>query len=198
MIEHIMDYLEQVRGVLSSLDTAVISRMIEVLNEARLNGRTIFLMGNGGSAATASHWGNDLCKGASRPGYPRLRAFALTDNVPLITAWANDTEYANVFVEQLANFVRPGDVVIGISGSGNSENVIRAIGYGREQGAMTIGLTGFDGGRLSGAAEVCLVVACDSMERVEDVHMVVTHVISTELRRLAEVNSAPVSVNGVR
>jgi D-sedoheptulose 7-phosphate isomerase len=172
--------------VLGRLDTAVIAQIVEVLHEARLNGRTVFLMGNGGSAATASHWANDLSKGASRPGASRLRVIALTDNVPLITAWANDTEYANIFKEQLANLVRPGDVVIGISGSGNSENVIRAIEYGREVGALTIGLAGFDGGRLRGAAEVCLVAPCDSMERIEDVHLVVSHIVSTASGKLVE------------
>jgi D-sedoheptulose 7-phosphate isomerase len=194
MIDQVTDYLEQVRVVLGRLDTAAIAQIIEVLHEARLNGRTIFLMGNGGSAATASHWANDLSKGASRPGAPRLRVIALTDNVPLITAWANDTEYANIFVEQLANFVRPGDVVIGISGSGNSENVIRAIEYGREQGAFTIGLTGFDGGRLKDAAELCLVAPSGVMEQVEDAHMVVTHSITMSLRVLVEPKK--IRVNG--
>jgi D-sedoheptulose 7-phosphate isomerase len=183
MIEHVTDYLEEVRAVLARLDRAVIAQMVETLHEARLTGRTIFLMGNGGSAATASHWANDLCKGASRPDMPRLRAIALTDNVPLMTAWANDTEYANIFVEQLTNYLRPGDVVIGISGSGNSENVIRAIEYGRQQGALTIGLTGFDGGRLKCAAELCLVVPCEVMEQVEDAHMTVTHTITATLKK---------------
>jgi D-sedoheptulose 7-phosphate isomerase len=183
---HVSHYLEQVTAILNSLELTQIEQIVNVLQDARLFNRTIFLLGNGGSAATASHWANDLCKGASRPNSPRLRAMALTDNVPLMTAWANDTTYHNIFTEQLANFLKPDDVVIAISGSGNSANVIQAVEFARAQGAITVGLTGFAGGRLKNISDLCLIVQSDSMEQIEDVHLIITHIISTALGKLLE------------
>lgn len=183
---HVTQYLEELTAIMQRLEATQIEHIVEVLHTARLHNRTIFLMGNGGSAATASHWANDLCKGACRPGASRLRAMALTDNVPLMTAWANDTAYQKIFVEQLANFLQPEDVVIAISGSGNSENVLRAVEYARSQAAFTIGLTGFEGGQLKDLVNLCLIVPSHSMEQIEDTHMIVTHIISTALGKLAE------------
>src|SRR5512141_2554399 len=136
-------YLLQLQSVLAALPEETIERMARVIHTARLEGRTVFIVGNGGSAATASHWANDLCKFTRRESLPPLRALALTDNVPLITAWANDAAYTDIFVEQMANFVQAGDIVIAISGSGNSPNVLNAVRFARARGAISLGLTGF-------------------------------------------------------
>ncbi len=183
MDDHIAGYISQIQSTIGRIGQTDIRRIVSVLHEARLSGSAIFLLGNGGSAATASHWANDLAKGATRPDLPRLRVMALTDNVPLITAWANDTSYEKIFAEQLANFLQPRDVVIGISGSGNSPNVLEAMRFAREHGALTIGLTGFSGGRLKDLVDICVVVPSDSMEQIEDLHLILTHIISTSLRR---------------
>jgi D-sedoheptulose 7-phosphate isomerase len=186
MENYIATYFSQLVSTLGQIAPSEINSIVQVLHHARYEGRSIFLLGNGGSAAMASHWANDLCKGAAREGMPRLRAVALTDNVPLITAWANDTRYENIFKEQLANFLQPNDVVIAISGSGNSPNVLNALLYAREVGAQTIGLTGFHGGQLTNLVDLCVIVPSDSMEQIEDVHLVLAHAISTSLRHLAE------------
>src|SRR5205085_10776751 len=122
--------------------------VLRLLEEAYRNGRRIFIMGNGGSAATSSHFALDLAKNTIVPGAPRLKAISLTDHVPLITAWSNDTAYEYVFAEQLTNMIEPGDVAIGISTSGNSPNVINALCLAKRLGAATIGLLGAEGGKV--------------------------------------------------
>jgi len=141
-----------------------------------------YLLGNCGSASTASHFACDLGKGMAPRTGRRFRVIALTDNVPLLTAWANDTEYANVFVEQLRKLVNPGDVVLGLTGSGNSENVLRALAVSRERGARTVALVGFDGGKVKAIAEVCLVVPTGRIEQAEDAHLILQHIPCTYLR----------------
>jgi len=178
----IQDYLDDLKATLGNLPLGDIERAAEVLLHARFNDRQVFTLGNGGSAATASHFACDLGKGTVVPGYPRLRIMALTDNMPLFSALANDYGYEHVFAEQLASLVRPGDVVIGISGSGNSANVLNAIRLAREVGATTIGMTGFDGGKLKDMVDVCILVPSHCMEKVEDVHLVLEHMISTAVR----------------
>jgi D-sedoheptulose 7-phosphate isomerase len=139
-------------------------------------------MGNGGSASTASHMASDLNKGANRTDAPRFSAIALTDNIPLMMAWANDSSYDDVFIEQLRNHLEKGDVVIGISGSGNSLNVLKAIGYANSSGATTIGLAGFDGGELAKMAKISYTVPSHCMQQVEDVHLILEHMLSMILR----------------
>ena len=175
-------YIARLQPVLEKLADADLGQIESILLRARAEGRTVFIIGNGGSAATASHMANDLNKGASVPGEPRFRALALTDNVPLITAWANDTEYGNVFTEQLANFLQHGDVLVAISGSGNSSNVVKAVEWARTRGAVTIGLTGGTGGALREAADWCVVVPTGWMEQIEDLHLVIVHALCTSLR----------------
>ena len=167
-----------------------IQKAIDVLHEARLNGRKVFIMGNGGSAATASHFACDLGKGTLMPGLPRFRVIALTDNMSLFSALANDFGYDQVFCEQLKSLIQPGDVAIGISGSGNSANVLNAILAARELGAITIGFVGFDGGRLKSMVDRCVHVPCDCMEQVEDVHLILEHLISTCLRQAMDQTGA--------
>jgi D-sedoheptulose 7-phosphate isomerase len=139
-------------------------------------------MGNGGSAANAEHFVNDLGKGGRR-GFPRrFKVLSLASNVPLLTAWANDTDYEHVFAEQLRNFVGPADVVMAISGSGNSRNVLNAIALARARGAVTVGLTGFDGGKLKALCDHCVVVPSDDMQHIEELHLVVLHAIYAAIR----------------
>lgn len=175
-------YLANLQPVLEQMAAEDFDRVEAILLGARAQGRMIFIIGNGGSAATASHMANDLNKGASVPGQPRFRAMALTDNVPLMTAWANDTRYDRIFVEQMTNFFEPGDVVLAISGSGNSPNVVAAIEWARRAGGVTIGLTGGTGGRLRELAECSIVVPSGWMEQIEDAHLAVAHALCVSLR----------------
>lgn len=159
-----------------------IAQVVELLEETRLKGKRVFIFGNGGSAATASHFAADLSKGAISKGKPRIKAFALTDNVPLLSAWANDTAYENVFAEQLENFIEMGDIAIGISGSGNSQNVLNGVKVAKAKGATTIGFIGFDGGKLKHLVDLAIIVPNHNMEQVEDIHLLLEHVITTCLR----------------
>lgn len=182
-LEIIKNYLSQVGATLGELPLDKIAQVVEVLGEAREKGNRIFIFGNGGSAATASHFASDLAKGAICKGKPRFKAFALTDNVPLLSAWANDTDYGNVFSEQLENFVEPGDVAIAISGSGNSPNVLNGAKAAKAKGATTIGFIGFDGGRLKDLVDIAIIVPSYNMEQVEDTHLLLGHIITTCLRK---------------
>jgi D-sedoheptulose 7-phosphate isomerase len=172
-----IEYKKQLIETIDTIDTDKVSRAIELFREARAEGRRIFVCGNGGSASTASHFACDMVKGASFRRPLRFRIMALTDQLPTITAYANDVSYDAVFVEQLKNFAEPGDLFMGISGSGNSPNVLRAIEYARERGLKTIALTGRDGGKLGPLAELNIQVPAPHMGRIEDAHMIVCHMI---------------------
>jgi D-sedoheptulose 7-phosphate isomerase len=141
-------------------------------------------MGNGGSAATASHMVCDLAKNTRTPEAPDFRVIGLADNMPIFSALANDEGYENVFSQQLANFVQPGDVVIGISASGKSPNVVKAIELARRAGAITIGFTGFDGGRLHELVDLEIHVPSHTIEHVEDIHLTLDHVITKAIREM--------------
>jgi D-sedoheptulose 7-phosphate isomerase len=180
--ETISAYVSEMRATLNNLPLDGIERVVRLLREARSHKRRVFLFGNGGSAATASHLACDLTKGTSTNGKPRLRAMALTDNMPLISAWANDTAYENIFAQQLQDHVEPGDVVIGISGSGRSPNVLNGIKAARSAGAVTIGMTGFDGGHLKDLVDICIIVPDNNIDKVEDIHLMLGHVITSCLR----------------
>ena len=153
--------------------------MANLLVHAYENENSILLFGNGGSAALASHFACDLGKGTVNGSKKRFRVIALTDNVPLMTAWANDAKYEDIFAEQLANFARPGDLAFAISGSGNSPNVLRALRTARDLGSATIGLTGFSGGKMRALCDACIVVPCDNMQIIEDLHLCVAHSLFT-------------------
>jgi D-sedoheptulose 7-phosphate isomerase len=185
-MDYIESHLSELRGVLDSLPQASIDEMVQRLHEARLSRRQIFIMGNGGSASTASHFVCDLAKNTRVEGMPRFRVIGLSDNIPLMTAYANDEGYSRVFSEQLINLVQPGDIVLAISASGNSENVLRAIEVANQAGALTIGLTGFSGGRLGSMVQLHLHVPCDRIEMVEDIHLVLEHLVCRALRERAE------------
>jgi D-sedoheptulose 7-phosphate isomerase len=170
-------YKDELLQAIESIDLEKVGRAIEILAQARADGRRIFVCGNGGSASTASHFATDLVKGASYGRTSRFRILALTDSLPTITAYSNDVSYECVFVEQLKNFAEPGDVVIAISSSGNSPNVLRAVEYGNSMGCRTIGLTGREGGRLGPLAQLEIQVAHRHTGRIEDLHMMVLHMI---------------------
>ena len=181
-VEIIQRYLSEVSATLAKLPVEGIARVVEILEETRIKGRRVYTFGNGGSAATASHFASDLAKGAISKGKPRIKAFALTDNVPLLSAWANDTAYENIFAEQLENFIEVGDIAIGISGSGKSQNVLKGVKVAKAKGATTIGFIGFDGGELKDLVDIAIVVPNHNMEQVEDIHLLLEHVITTCLR----------------
>ncbi|HEY7060970.1 MAG TPA: SIS domain-containing protein [Chloroflexota bacterium] len=153
-------------------------------------GGTIFVVGNGGSAATASHFVCDLAKGTRTPGLRPFRVVPLTDNVPLLTAWANDTSYDDVFAEQLAPLVRAGDLVVAISASGSSPNVLAAAAVARADGAVVVALTGETGGRLRPLADVLVRVPAESIEQVEDAHLAVAHSVCVALRARLQTEAA--------
>ena len=187
-MEYIRKYFDEIGRILQDLPQAEIARTIDILTWARTEGKRIFVMGNGGSAAMASHFVCDLGKGTVQEGKPRFKIMSLNDNVPLLTAYANDFGYETVFAEPLASLAEPGDVAIAISSSGNSTNVLRAMEVARERGLTTIGITGFEGGRLKEKVDVCVTVPADSqhpdaMQHAEDGQWVLLHVIFVAIRQ---------------
>jgi D-sedoheptulose 7-phosphate isomerase len=177
-----MNFAEQYKTALeetiSKIDTDRVGQAIEWFDEARAQSKHIFVCGNGGSASTASHFACDMVKGASFNRDSRFRIMALTDSLPTLTAYSNDVSYECVFVEQLKNFAQPGDLVMCISGSGNSPNVLRAAEYANAIGCKTIALTGRDGGKLAPLAQLNIQVPVPHMGRIEDAHMIICHMIA--------------------
>lgn len=181
----IQEYLKDIKRILGSGEQDLINKidkLASILIKARENRNTIFIMGNGGSALTASHFVGDLSKGTIVDGFPRFKAVALTDNIPNMLAWANDEGYEQIFVEQLKNLMEPGDVVIGISVSGSSMNVIEAIEYANRNGGFTIGLSGCDGGKLVKCAQENIHVPSSYMQKVEDIHLLIEHLLTSLIR----------------
>ena len=179
------EYLAEIRKILDLMEEDLINKMDKLssmLRKARENKNTIFIMGNGGSASTASHFVGDLSKGTIVDGFPRFKAVALTDNIPNMLAWANDVGYEQIFVEQLKNLMEAGDVVIGISVSGNSMNVIKAIEYANRNGGITIGLSGCDGGKLVKCAQENIHVPSSYTQKVEDIHLLIEHLLTSLIR----------------
>jgi D-sedoheptulose 7-phosphate isomerase len=171
-------YLSGIRQILVRLPVEDIREMVDRLEDARARGKQVFLFGNGGSASTASHLAVDFAKVTIADGKPRLKAIALTDNIAMISAWANDLSYDEVFSQQLQAHVEPGDVVIGISTSGTSPNVLNALRVARSMGAATIGLTGRDGGQMNGVVDLCIKVPDNRTGRIEDIHLMLGHVVT--------------------
>lgn len=176
-MDRIRRYLGGVSHLLESAPEEDIRLAAELILSAYQDGRSVYIMGNGGSAATASHFACDLQKSVGLCGGRKFRVMALTDNVAILTAWANDVDYAEIFAEQLSTWLQTGDLVIGISGSGNSPNIIKAIELANSKGAVTIGMTGFGGGKLAEQARYSIVVDSDNLQQVEDVHMAFCHLI---------------------
>ena len=183
IVPYVRKYVEETRDALADPYLGEgISRIIPILLAARAEDRTIYFFGNGGSASTASHFVCDIGKATIRGDGKRFRCVALVDNVESLTAWANDVEYARVFSEQLATLAHPGDVAFGISGSGNSPNVLRAMELAKTLGLRTIGLTGMGGGKLKALVEVPVVVPSNNMQHIEDVHLLIGHLLTSYLR----------------
>ncbi|MDQ6706895.1 MAG: SIS domain-containing protein [Acidobacteriota bacterium] len=171
-------YRTDLVATIEKIDATRVQQAIQLFEDARDNGKHIFVCGNGGSASTASHFACDMVKGASYQRDQRFRIMALTDQLPTLTAYANDVSYDSVFVEQLRNFAQPGDLFMGISGSGNSPNVIQAMEYANSTGCRTIALTGRDGGKLGPLAQLNIQIPVPHMGRIEDAHMIVCHMIA--------------------
>lgn len=178
MTEYITDYRARLIETLAAIPAGKVEQAIAWLREARDEGRQIFVCGNGGSAGTASHFVCDVLKGCSFNRPRRFRISSLNDNLPTLTAYANDVGYDCVFVEQLKNFAEPGDLLMCISGSGNSPNVLRAAEFANQAGLKTIGLTGRDGGQLGRLSQLEINVADPHMGRIEDGHMIVCHILA--------------------
>lgn len=182
LITDASSYFDDVARVIANMPFTAVDRIVDVLMEAYESSRRIYLFGNGGSAALASHFACDLGKGAANGSGKRFQALALTDNIPMMTAWANDAAYEDIFAEQLVNFVRPGDIAFAISGSGKSPNVLKALRVARQAEAFTVGLTGFRGGHMPDLCDLCLIVPSENMQIIEDLHLSVTHAVFTALR----------------
>lgn len=178
-------YFGEMKSVLDRIEREPIQRAIAVLHQARLDGRQVFIMGNGGSASTAGHMVCDLAKNTRHPQWPGYRVIGLSDNMAIFSALANDHGYENVFAMQLANLMNTGDVIVAISTSGNSPNVLRAVELANERGSTVIGMTGFDAGKLGRMVDVHIHVPSDCIEQVEDVHLMLEHLITRELRKMA-------------
>ena len=171
-------YFDELLRVVAGLSHDAVNQIADALVKANELGRTVYLFGNGGSASLASHFACDLGKGTAYcNGGKRFRVLALTDNLPTLTAWANDAGYEDIFSEQLRNFVQPHDVAFAISGSGNSKNVLNALQVAREAGAMTVGISGFQGGEMKSLCDLCVVVPSNNMQIIEDLHLSMAHAI---------------------
>ena len=184
-------YLDYLSSVLANMDLGAISAFIRLLVDARARGARIFFMGNGGSAATASHFANDIAIGTRSPVAP-FRAVSLTDNNAVMTAIANDDGYEELFVRQLETQMAAGDVVVAISASGNSSNLVKALDYAEGNGATTVALTGFDGGRIAKLAMLNVHVPTGMGEYgpAEDGHMIIDHLVGSFLTRLVREEAA--------
>ena len=178
-------YFEKEKQILDAISKEDLNDLMNLLMEARENERNIFIMGNGGSAATASHYVCDFNKGISYGKEKMFKFICLNDNIPTMMAYANDLSYADVFVGPLKNFMQPDDIVIGISGSGNSENVVRAVQYANENGGVSVGITGYSGGKVKQLSKYNVHVPVDDMQITEDLHMVLDHCMMKILCRYA-------------
>jgi D-sedoheptulose 7-phosphate isomerase len=181
-MQSIKEYLEAEAGLYARVDMGRVNQVIAQLERARQEGRRVFLFGNGGSASTASHFACDLGKGTVAPERPRLKVMALTDSIPVLTAYANDNGYDTVFAEPLLSLAEQGDIAIGFSGSGNSPNVLHGMEAAEKRGLATIGFTGFQGGKLKDRVELEINVPSELMGQIEDVHLALTHAICEMLK----------------
>jgi D-sedoheptulose 7-phosphate isomerase len=182
-------YLQELKALVDRLPLGEVERIAEIIFTAYQKGGTIFTFGNGGSAALASHMAADLGKATHIPGaaalgaVKRMKVLSVTDNTPMLTAWGNDTGYENIFASQMENFIQAGDIALGISGSGNSPNVLRALELARRTGATTVGLTGCGGGKMKALLDCAIIVPSNSVQQVEDAHLIISHLLLIDLRK---------------
>jgi D-sedoheptulose 7-phosphate isomerase len=189
-------YFGELQRVMASFPKDGIDQIADTLVKANESERMVYLFGNGGSASLASHLACDLGKGTAYcNGGKRFRVLALTDNLPTLTAWANDSSYEDVFSEQLRNFVQPHDVAFAVSGSGNSKNVLNALQVAREAGATTVGISGFQGGEMKSLCDICVIVPANNMQIIEDLHLAIAHsifrIVYTRMSRRTMMASCP-------
>ena len=186
--KEIKNYLDEEIKILNSIDISSINDALNLLEETRENGTTVYVFGNGGSAATASHMQNDFNKGISEHLTKKYNFCCLCDNFATVMAIANDDSYENVFLNQLENKLKDGDVIIAISGSGNSKNVIKAVEYAKSKGNKIIAFTGYDGGKLKPLSDISLHVPINNMQITEDVHIVFNHTMMSILCKILKPN----------
>lgn len=180
----IEQYFNQMKAILDRIEREPVSNAISTLHRARMEGRQVFILGNGGSASTATHMVCDLAKNTRHADWPPYKVIGLSDNMAIFSAYSNDDGYENVFALQLASLLNPGDIVVAISTSGNSPNVLRAVELANESDATVIGMTGFSAGQLGGMVDIHLHVPSDCIELVEDVHLMLEHLITKALREM--------------
>ncbi len=173
-----------IKKIRNNADT--IEKIILILINGRNKGKKIFTMGNGGSGSTASHFVSDLIKTAITKGDKRFSAISLVDNIPVCLAWSNDSSYEEIFFEQLKNHLSKGDILIGFSGSGNSKNVVKALKYGKKNGATCIGITGMSGGNFPKICDVCYIVPSNNMLTIESMHLLICHCVVESIRKLGK------------
>ena len=181
-----VSYLDELMEIKNKLDIKTFTKITEILFDAYNNGKKIFVFGNGGSASTASHFACDLNKCACENSEKKFKVISLADNIPTMLAIANDINYESIFSYQLANFFEKGDLAVGISGSGNSENVIKGINFCNEHGGTTIGISGFGGGRLAETAQIPMIIPSSDMQKTEDYHMILVHIFMRALKNIIE------------
>jgi D-sedoheptulose 7-phosphate isomerase len=190
-------YITELDQMLREISQSQVQEIVALLEDAYRQGHRIFIMGNGGSAATASHFALDLAKNTIMAGAPRVKAISLTDHVPLITAWSNDTAYEHIFAEQLATMIEAGDVVIGISTSGNSANVINALQLAKKSCAFTVGLLGAKGGQIKNVVDAYILAPGQNIEQEEDAHLILAHIITRHMREVVRSYARQVTMAGI-
>jgi D-sedoheptulose 7-phosphate isomerase len=196
-MKHIAGYLVDLHKTLDEIPLSLIQKMVDVLLEARMNDKQVFVMGNGGSASTSSHFVADLGKNTRVRGLSHFRVIGLADNVASITAYANDEGYENIFSQQLVGMMKQGDVVIGISTSGKSPNVLKAIEYANRNGGYTIGLTGFNGGQLGEMVNLHIHVPSNRIEQVEDIHLMIEHMVISAIKDVTQNDSFVTQITNI-
>ena len=189
-------YFTTVARVLEKLPVSAVDQCVDALFKAYRENRSVYVFGNGGSAALASHCACDLNKGTTIEGKRHFRVLSLTDNVPLITAWANDANYEDIFSAQLRPLIQAKDIALAISGSGNSPNVLSALRVAREVGAVTLGLGGYAGGKMAPLCDVCVVAPSDNMQQIEDTHLCIMHALFLALANLIRNSSVTMTAQG--
>ncbi|MDI9357227.1 MAG: SIS domain-containing protein [Chitinophagaceae bacterium] len=185
-LEIINNYISHLKDTLDTFNRNEIVALHTILEETRQKGKKTIIFGNGGSGSTASHFACDINKGVSLKQQKKHKIIALTDNIPTMLAYANDMGYEEVFVEQMKNFLEEGDIVIGISGSGNSKNVLKAIEYANSKGNTTIGITGYNGGKLKQISKMSVNAHVNDMQISEDLHMILVHLMMKTLCEMGE------------
>jgi len=187
----IREYISSLQETIDRLPIDLIEEVVDILHDARVSGNKIFIMGNGGSASTASHFVCDLAKNTRKDGWPHFKVIGLSDNMAIFSAYANDEGYENVFAQQLDNLIQSGDIVIGISASGNSSNVLNAMGVAKEYNTTTIGFTGFDGGELGKIVDLHIHIPNNNYGQIEDIHLMLEHMAVNALQDRVTLDNIP-------